>query len=68
MGTVISAPPAATLPVAGTISCLSGLVELAPGDLIYTGTPAGVGPVGPGDKLEDHVDGVGDLTITIEKG
>ncbi|MEE8515592.1 MAG: fumarylacetoacetate hydrolase family protein [Alphaproteobacteria bacterium] len=53
--------------VAETISCLSALVELAPGDLIYTGTPAGVGPVGPGDKLEGHVDGVGDLTITIEK-
>ncbi len=53
--------------VSETISCLSALVELTPGDLIYTGTPAGVGPVGPGDKLEGHVDGVGDLTITIEK-
>ncbi len=51
--------------VSETISCLSALVELAPGDLIYTGTPAGVGPVGPGDVLEGHVDGVGDLTITI---
>jgi len=33
-------------------------------DLIYSGTPAGVGPVKPGDKLEGHVDGVGDLTVT----
>jgi fumarylpyruvate hydrolase len=46
-----------------TIAYLSGLVELAPGDLIYTGTPEGVGPVVRGDLLEGHIDGVGDLTI-----
>jgi fumarylpyruvate hydrolase len=46
-----------------TIACLSRLVALAPGDLIMTGTPAGVGAVKPGDRLEGHVDGVGDLTI-----
>lgn len=46
-----------------TIAYLSGLVELAPGDLIYTGTPEGVGPVVLGDRLEGHIDGVGDLTI-----
>ena len=46
------------------IAYLSNLVTLQPGDLIYTGTPAGVGPVKAGDKLEGHVDGVGDLTIT----
>jgi fumarylpyruvate hydrolase len=46
-----------------TLSYLSGLVELAPGDLIFTGTPDGVGPVVAGDTLEGHVDGVGDLTI-----
>jgi fumarylpyruvate hydrolase len=50
-----------------TIACLSGLVTLQPGDLIYSGTPAGVGPVKAGDKLEGHVDGVGDLTITYAK-
>ena len=50
-----------------TISYLSGLVTLQPGDLIYSGTPAGVGPVISGDKLEGHVDGVGDLTITYTK-
>ncbi len=50
-----------------TISYLSGLVTLQPGDLIYSGTPAGVGPVKPGDKLEGHVDGVGDLTISYAK-
>jgi fumarylpyruvate hydrolase len=45
------------------IAYLSGLITLQPGDLIFTGTPAGVGPVNPGDKLEGHVDGVGDLVI-----
>ncbi len=46
-----------------TIAYLSGLVELAPGDLIYTGTPEGVGPVVRGDLVEGHIDGVGDLTV-----
>jgi len=46
------------------IAYLSGLVTLQPGDLIFSGTPAGVGPVKSGDKLEGHVDGVGDLTVT----
>jgi len=45
------------------ISYLSHLVTLQPGDLIMTGTPAGVGPVHKGDKLEGHIDGIGDLQI-----
>ena len=49
------------------IAYLSGLVTLQPGDLIYSGTPAGVGPVRADDKLEGHVDGVGDLTVTYAK-
>ena len=51
--------------VAETISYLSGLVELFPGDLIYTGTPDGVGAVVKGDKLQGHVDGLPTLDITI---
>jgi fumarylpyruvate hydrolase len=51
--------------VAETISYLSGYVALAPGDLIYSGTPAGVGAVKKGDKLAGHVDGLTDLAITI---
>jgi len=49
------------------IACLSRLITLRPGDLIMSGTPAGVGPVQRGDKLEGHVDGVGDLTVTYAK-
>ncbi len=47
------------------IACLSGLFRLAPGDLIFTGTPAGVGPVARGDRLEAYVEGVGDLDVTV---
>lgn len=49
-----------------TIAYLSTLVELQPGDLIMTGTPKGVGRVVPGDLLEGHVDGVGDLRVAYE--
>ena len=48
-----------------TISYLSGLVRLAPGDLIYTGTPEGVGPVVRGDRVEGRVAGVGTIRIDI---
>ena len=50
-----------------TISYLSQLITLRAGDLIMSGTPAGVGPVKAGDRLEGHVDGVGDLTVTYAK-
>jgi len=47
------------------ISYLSGLFTLAPGDLILSGTPSGVGPVKRGDQLEGHVDGVPDLHCKV---
>lgn len=47
------------------IAHLSGFYRLEPGDLIYTGTPAGVGPVVPGDTLVGAIDGLGTLTITV---
>ena len=47
------------------VSYLSGLFHLAPGDLIMTGTPAGVGPVQRGDALHGHIDGVGDLRVNV---
>jgi len=51
--------------VADIIANLSTLVRLEAGDLIYTGTPAGVGPLVPGDVLEGGVDGVGTLRARI---
>ena len=51
--------------VAETIAALSTLVELCPGDLIYTGTPEGVGAVVRGDHLQGHIDGLPELNITI---
>ena len=47
------------------IEYLSGLFTLAPGDLIFTGTPAGVGAVQRGDVLKGGVDGVDELTIKV---
>lgn len=52
-------------PVAEIIANLSGYVTLLPGDLIFTGTPAGVGAVVPGDRLEGGIEGVGALCVTI---
>jgi fumarylpyruvate hydrolase len=49
-----------------TISYLSSLVTLRSGDLIMTGTPKGVGRVEPGDRLEGHIDGVGELSVSYE--
>lgn len=48
-----------------TISYLSGLVTLYPGDLIMTGTPEGVGPVVSGDRLVGGIDGLSELTVAI---
>src|SRR5215831_19657553 len=47
-----------------TISYLSGLVALAAGDLIYTGTPDGVAAVGKGDTLQGFVDKAGTVSVT----
>jgi fumarylpyruvate hydrolase len=45
-------------PVADIIAELSTYVELKAGDLIYTGTPAGVGPIVAGDLVEGGIDGI----------
>lgn len=47
------------------VSILSQAMELAPGDIIMTGTPAGVGAVSPGDVITGGVDGIGTLEVTI---
>ena len=47
------------------ISTLSRFVALKPGDIIFTGTPAGVGPVVKGNRLNVSVDGLPSITLTI---
>src|SRR6056297_2679548 len=47
------------------IAHLSGFYELLPGDLIYTGTPAGVGPVRPGSVLHGGIEGLEPVEIAI---
>ena len=44
---------------------LSKLFELAPGDLVFTGTPAGVGPVRPGQRVRASIDGLPALNIAF---
>ncbi len=51
--------------VPAAISALSGLFELAAGDLLFTGTPAGVGPVAPGDRLRAEIAGIGALEVEV---
>ncbi len=52
-------------PVPDIISILSRTMTIQPGDLIMTGTPAGVGAIVPGDKVTGGIDGLGDIAITI---
>jgi len=52
-------------PVPDIIAFISASMALAPGDLIYTGTPSGVGPVNPGDTITGGIDGAGEIVITI---
>lgn len=47
------------------IACLSAHFTLAAGDVILTGTPAGVGPVRRGDRMEAAIDGLGGLSVTV---
>jgi fumarylpyruvate hydrolase len=51
--------------VADIISHISTAVALAPGDLVYTGTPAGVGPLQPGDRVRGGVDGVAQFAFEV---
>jgi fumarylpyruvate hydrolase len=47
------------------ISYLSEYFELAPGDVIQSGTPAGVGPIKKGDLMVVTIDGLGSLSVTV---
>ena len=50
------------------VSYISGIMTLEPGDLIATGTPAGVGPLRPGDVVEVEIPGVGILSNPVQDG
>jgi fumarylpyruvate hydrolase len=52
-------------PVEDVVAYISRFYRLEPGDLIYTGTPAGVGPVMPGDRIVVSIAGLSDTAITI---
>lgn len=47
------------------IAHLSRFYHFQPGDLIFTGTPEGVGPVAAGDRIEGTIEGVGEITLNI---
>lgn len=49
------------------ISFISHIMTLEPGDLIFTGTPSGVGPLEDGDTVEVEVDGIGTLTNLVRR-
>jgi 2-keto-4-pentenoate hydratase/2-oxohepta-3-ene-1,7-dioic acid hydratase in catechol pathway len=51
--------------VAEQISKLSEAFELAPGDIIYSGTPENVGPVVKGDIMDGHIDGLPDISVRV---
>jgi fumarylpyruvate hydrolase len=52
-------------PVPVLIADLSKFYHLQPGDLIYTGTPEGVGPVVPNDQLAGSIEGLGEIALRI---
>ncbi|MGH8934755.1 MAG: fumarylacetoacetate hydrolase family protein, partial [Acidimicrobiia bacterium] len=54
--------------VAELVAFITRVMTLLPGDVILTGTPAGVGPVRPGDRMEVEVEGIGVLANPVEAG
>lgn len=49
------------------VEYLSSIMTLLPGDIILTGTPAGIGPMQPGDKVEVDIEGIGTLVNRVVK-
>jgi 2-keto-4-pentenoate hydratase/2-oxohepta-3-ene-1,7-dioic acid hydratase in catechol pathway len=52
-------------PVDGLIEYISSVMTLLPGDVIATGTPAGIGPLRPGDRVTVRIEGIGELTNPV---
>ena len=55
-------------PVSKLIAFISAVMTLLPGDVITTGTPSGIGPLAPGDRVTIKVQGVGELTNPVGQG
>ena len=51
--------------VSQIVAFASSIMTLEPGDLIFTGTPAGVGPLNSGDTIEITIEGIGALINTV---
>jgi 2-keto-4-pentenoate hydratase/2-oxohepta-3-ene-1,7-dioic acid hydratase in catechol pathway len=54
-------------PMEDVVARVSEIMTLLPGDVIATGTPAGVGPLSPGDRVEIRIDGIGALKNPVVK-
>ena len=54
-------------PVEDIVARVSQIMTLLPGDVIATGTPPGVGPLQPGDRVEVRIEGIGSLKNTVVK-
>jgi fumarylpyruvate hydrolase len=52
-------------PIPDIIAFLSRSMKIMPGDLVMTGTPEGVGPVVPGDRISGGIDRLGEIGLTI---
>lgn len=60
-----SSPKNMIFPVPYLVRFISGVMTLFPGDIITTGTPAGVGPMMPGDRVDVQIEGIGTLSNTV---
>ena len=54
-------------PIPFLVKFISAIMTLYPGDIITTGTPAGVGPMQPGDRVDVQIEGIGTLSNTVMK-
>jgi 2-keto-4-pentenoate hydratase/2-oxohepta-3-ene-1,7-dioic acid hydratase in catechol pathway len=53
--------------VSALVTFVSAYVTLLPGDVILTGTPSGIGPMNPGDRLSVEIEGIGSLEVSVEE-
>jgi len=50
------------------VSFISHVMTLVPGDVVLTGTPGGIGPIVPGDRVEIRIEGIGSLINSVVAG